>query len=453
MRALTCTLALAAAVTLAGCGVSTDGADQQIKRAQPATVKTAAPARPVLAARPAGQAIVDGATRGSLTELAARRYRSGGGVTDVQVRNRGEKTAFADLCQGRIDMVDSARPISRAEYQACRRMGVTPVQFQVAADAVVLAVKAETDIGADCLTVAQVRDAYRAGSPVYDWAQLGYDRAPVKVTGPDPSNNAFGFFGQYVLGSPQPSIADLRSDYAAQPTDRETRRFVVGDAADRARAARLDSDRAQVKRLRDQLTQARASRQDALSELAEAGRQLDKGVRDQRPAAAQARDRARLTRSQRAAGKARSWVGGLQRELDSAQRRARTSADAARRYRALTGRVGYFRFSYYELYEDELRPLEIDLGAGGKRNCVFPSQQTVTSATYPLARQLLITTSTRGLKRPEVSDFLDGYLADAQQLATGQRLVPLPDQTVATERGWLAGRGTPKLVTYAPAGR
>ena len=45
----------------------------------------------------------------------------------------------------------------------------------------------------------------------------------------------------------------------------------------------------------------------------------------------------------------------------------------------------YVRFSYYELFEDQLRPFEITL-PDGQRNCVFPSQRTITSGEYPLAR-------------------------------------------------------------------
>jgi hypothetical protein len=81
-------------------------------------------------------------------------------------------------------------------------------------------------------------------------------------------------------------------------------------------------------------------------------------------------------------------------------------------------------------------------------NCIFPSQRTITSGEYPLARQLLITTTTRSLARPEVRDFMKHYLGSAQELANDQRLVALPNETVSFEQGWLTGEQAPLL--YAP---
>ena len=74
----------------------------------------------------------------------------------------------------------------------------------------------------------------------------------------------------------------------------------------------------------------------------------------------------------------------------------------------------------------------------------------MTNATYPLSRQLLITVSTQALKRPEVQAFLRTYLNHAQDLATNNRLVPLPDQVVATELGWVNNPATAPRVYYAP---
>ena len=45
----------------------------------------------------------------------------------------------------------------------------------------------------------------------------------------------------------------------------------------------------------------------------------------------------------------------------------------------------YARFSYYELFEEELRPFEITT-PDGHRNCVFPSQTTIASGDLPARR-------------------------------------------------------------------
>ena len=123
----------------------------------------------------------------------------------------------------------------------------------------------------------------------------------------------------------------------------------------------------------------------------------------------------------------------------------RTTNAARQLYQAYRGHVAYFRFSYYELFEDQLRPFEIS-PSDGQLNCIFPSQRTITSGEYPLARQLLLTTTTRSLARPEVRDYLTHYLANAQQQALDARLVPLPQETLNLENAWLDGRaGTAAL--------
>ena len=140
--------------------------------------------------------------------------------------------AVAGIRAGKADVVDSARPISEAEYRKCIANGIQPVQFQVASDAVVLAIKNETDVGTDCLSFDEVRNIFRAGSDINSWSQVGYghdlggdtNEPRMKVAGPDEDSNVFGFFGQYVLGDPEPTMLAFRSDYQAYPTDAGVRR-------------------------------------------------------------------------------------------------------------------------------------------------------------------------------------------------------------------------------------
>lgn len=89
------------------------------------------------------------------------------------------------------------------------------------------------------------------------------------------------------------------------------------------------------------------------------------------------------------------------------------------------GVAGIVGFSYYELYEEELRPLEID-GQNGNR-CVFPSEETIASELYPLERTLRIYTTQRSLNRQEVQEFLRSYLRNAEELAARAELIPIGD--------------------------
>jgi ABC-type phosphate transport system substrate-binding protein len=454
----TTALAFVLAVTtmsagLAGCSDNSQEAsnivsEQQARdyRREVESQERIAKANAALPTRPSGIVDVDGATRGSLTAREAARFEAVDNVTQVRVAHNGEDQAFQELCQGDIDLVDSARTISRAEWDACRSVGLDVVQFQMASEAIVVAIKSETDVGGDCLDVNQVEDIYRAGSPVVNWSQVGLDDVPLKVGGPDPDNNAFGFFGRYVLDAPQPSLTNLRSDYAAFANDQGTRLFVVGNNRD-WRLSRWYADWTRLrgqqhKRLLDAREELRAARAEVRAALAERA----KGIRDQRPPKDKARDQARVDAAYARLVKAKRVLPRVRVRWERLDDRYRVSRRARHRLDLLNGRVAYFRFSYYELFEDQLRPFEITL-PDGQRNCIFPSQLTITSGEYPLARQLLITTTTKALERREVNDFLEFYLRHAQRAASDQRLVPLPDESVLIQQRWLSGEEAPVLVS------
>ena len=125
------------------------------------------------------------------------------------------------------------------------------------------------------------------------------------------------------------------------------------------------------------------------------------------------------------------------------------SLNARKRIQSSRGNVAYFRFSYYELFEEQLRPFEITTPEG-ERNCIFPSQQTITSGEYPLARRMLLTTTQRSLERSEVSEFLLHYLNHAEDDATRARLVSVPQADIAVQKAWVRGDSDPVLVELDP---
>ena len=89
------------------------------------------------------------------------------------------------------------------------------------------------------------------------------------------------------------------------------------------------------------------------------------------------------------------------------------------------GVVAIIGFSYYELFEDQLRPLEIDGQAGDR--CVFPSEETIASELYPLERTLRLYTTQRSLDRQEVQQYLRFYLQRSGEIAAGVELIPISE--------------------------
>ncbi len=437
------------AALVAGCGVNPDQAPESagFSGTSAIYVPPSSGKTPIEKAKPtpreAGTIRIAGKAQGSLTPDLVRTYNAAGGTASVTVSEQNENQAFEQFCAGQADIVDSARPISENEYRRCIANGIQPVQFQVASDAAVLAIKNETDVGTDCLSFDEVRNIFRAGSTINSWSQVGYghdlggdgNEPRLKVAGPDEQSNVFGFFGQYVLGDPEPTMLSVRSDYQAYPTDAGVRRAVVGNNRDYRAAAQYERSRQVYQDILDSLAENRRAVRDARAEVA-------KGIRDDRPPEDRARDRRKLA-------KAKANLENLRKSLPAARRYVANNRAALRRLFEVRGTLGLFRFSYYEAFEEQLRPMEVSASNDfAKPECIFPSQATVTNATYPLARQLLLTINYRNMKDPDINEFLTQSLSRSQQLAEKAALVPLPDETRTTEQAWLDGSSEPDIIFY-----
>ena len=258
----------------------------------------------------------------------------------------------------------------------------------------------------------------------------------MKFVGPGENSNVFSFFGQYVLGDPEPTLLSYRTDYQAKPTDREVRQTVVGTKRNYFYAT-------QYKRYRKELRQLRSSISDGKQRVADAKAEVAKGIRDGRSPEAKAKDQANLDAAQKNLDK-------LLASVPPAKRSAKLSSDAKKRVERALGTIGLFRFSYYELFEEQLRPMEVSASDNAdKPECVFPSQATVTDASYPLARQLLLTINYKNMKDSDINDFLSYGLSRSQALAEKSALVPIPDSTRNEEQGWLDGTSEPDVVFYS----
>ncbi|MEA2438478.1 MAG: phosphate transport system substrate-binding protein [Thermoleophilaceae bacterium] len=471
--------AVACAVAASGCGVDIGAGGAaatppDVQRSTPTEQRQRDLRGASLPARATGEVAIAGEQQGSLSSNAVKDFAAAQQQVQPRYGAVGATEGFARLCRGEVDVVDSARPISRAELAVCTANGLeirTPIQ--IASDALVVATRNESDVGGDCLTIADLREVYRRGSTIRNWSQLGFDDLPLTVTGPNQSANAFGNFASQVLGTAGgATLDDLRADYRPHASDDEIRRAIIG--ADTARhvpalveqEVRRSRKAAAARRrvyvgsavvaVRERVLRAirlenrrRAKRNEAVSDPAALARRNLRRVND---AKRQAADRARER---------------FDRRFDLL-RVARTRTLLAQTLRS--GVVGFVRFSYYEAFEDQLRPLEIDAGPAGdaaiaaadrraraagttppKRlpavdgdgnripNCIFPSQLTLTTGEYPLSRRILLYTSTRGLQRAEVRAFLAYTLRNAQQLATRSRLVPITNRLRADQYKFVTG--------------
>jgi phosphate transport system substrate-binding protein len=100
------------------------------------------------------------------------------------------------------------------------------------------------------------------------------------------------------------------------------------------------------------------------------------------------------------------------------------------------GGLGYFGFSYYEGAADKLNLVGVDSGDG---NCVKPSIQAIQDGTYkPLSRPLFMYPSAKAMAKPEVKAFMEFVVAQAPEIATAAKIVPLTPEQTTTSKDELA---------------
>jgi len=87
--------------------------------------------------------------------------------------------------------------------------------------------------------------------------------------------------------------------------------------------------------------------------------------------------------------------------------------------------IGYFGYAYYAENMNRLKGLPIVNPKTGK--AVEPSGANVENASYqPLSRPIFIYVKAKSLNKPEVREFVDFYMKNAEKLVREVKYVPLP---------------------------
>lgn len=90
-----------------------------------------------------------------------------------------------------------------------------------------------------------------------------------------------------------------------------------------------------------------------------------------------------------------------------------------------TNGLGYFGYAYYIENKDKLRALPIVNQKTGKP--VLPSLESVVDGSYqPLARPIFIYVNVKSAERPEIREFVQYYMKNADALIREVKYVPLP---------------------------
>jgi phosphate transport system substrate-binding protein len=92
--------------------------------------------------------------------------------------------------------------------------------------------------------------------------------------------------------------------------------------------------------------------------------------------------------------------------------------------------IGYFGFAYYAENQDKLKAVPIVESPG--KPAVAPSMETVINGSYqPLSRPIFIYVNAKSYERPEVKQFVEFYMKQADALVREVKYVPLPAKAYA----------------------
>jgi phosphate transport system substrate-binding protein len=165
-------------------------------------------------------------TVGPFMQRAAERFGETNGVRiDVSLSRSGR--GLERFCSGEIDIANTSRPIDEDEAAECREAGIDYVSFQVASDALTVAIyRPILHDWVTCLTVDQLRKIWEPGSTVSNWRQVdaSFPDVPLKLFA-NPDSGTFRYFNRVINGDPDAS----RTDYGATEDHSDTVEAVAGE--------------------------------------------------------------------------------------------------------------------------------------------------------------------------------------------------------------------------------
>jgi phosphate transport system substrate-binding protein len=176
-----------------------------------------------------GDVEADGSsTVGPLTTAAAELFRERQPGVNVTVGTSGTGGGFERFCNGETDISNASRPIKEdEEAPICQENGVEYTEFQVAVDALTVAVNSEND-WATCLTTEQLKAIWEPDSTIENWQDVpggDFPDQPLTLAGPGTDSGTFDYFTDEINGEEGAS----RSDYTASEDDNVIVQAVTGE--------------------------------------------------------------------------------------------------------------------------------------------------------------------------------------------------------------------------------
>ncbi|ELZ17854.1 phosphate binding protein [Haloterrigena salina JCM 13891] len=160
-----------------------------------------------------------------VTEAIASAFSEENPTVNISLSKTGTGGGFGNFfCAGRTDINNASRAIADAEVEQCGNNDITPVEFQVATDALTVVVNPDAD-WIDCLSVEELREIWRADG-AQQWSDINEDwpDEEFELYGAATTSGTFDYFNEAVIGEEE----NHRSDYHATERDRTIVQGVQG---------------------------------------------------------------------------------------------------------------------------------------------------------------------------------------------------------------------------------
>lgn len=135
---------------------------------------------------------------------------------NISVDSTGTGGGFKNhFCTGNSDLNGASRPVKDSEKEQCSGNNVTPVEFQIAGDALTVAVNNDAD-WVDCMTFDELAQIWQPGG-AQKWSDVRDDwpDEPLELYGPASTSGTFDWFTENVIGE----AGAHREDYEATEED------------------------------------------------------------------------------------------------------------------------------------------------------------------------------------------------------------------------------------------
>jgi phosphate transport system substrate-binding protein len=138
----------------------------------------------------------------------------------------GFKKFLDENAELRTDISDASRPITAAELERAKKLGVEFIELPVAYDGIAVVVHAGNRF-CDHLTVAELKKIWEPGSKINNWKDVrpGFPDVPLKLYGPGMDSGTFDYFTEVINGKSKA----CRSDFMPSEDDNVLVKGVEGD--------------------------------------------------------------------------------------------------------------------------------------------------------------------------------------------------------------------------------